>query len=563
MSSSNQVVPIDYISVPVKVWEDIPKAIGCSANVTVAVNKNLKLYASISVSDAMKSLATVGDLLKVANAAAHGFPCSISIIAILSNYQSLVNDTVHTCSTFVFNCIAAINQHELALRIAADFPQKAMALISKTAEKAKQMAEQSQKLVDFAKKLVDQSTNALVLATGDKNDAIESEREAIKKKGELEAQSAKLQSEIVDLKEQVAELKELAEMASKEAAEQRKLGMILQVVGSVTKPLVELAGPLVMAASGAGISYGANKILQKFGNGVDRVISSKNEDPKKKKNDRPTDDATAEFKNKKNKLEKQEDEKTKELESKKAELKMVETEPDSQEKKQKQEKLEKETNEIKDALKKLRESISNVVNEISNEYKARAAKSEDKEVEYMKLKSQYQDLQRKSNAELAQNVVQLKNLTVEKNYLEVLIKSLEITIKTMGKVRTIFENTRLFWLQVKTQCDALSDISNIQDLAEISELGDWFQIDFLNQIKQSGLNWLALAQINFVASNTITGVKKNFDDIMSNLPNKSEAEAIVKVCCDEIEKTLYNENKKIDEIKKESDQLSNKTKQTL
>ncbi|KAN0008724.1 hypothetical protein ACTFIU_009453 [Dictyostelium citrinum] len=271
------------------------------------------------------------------------------------------------------------------------------------------------------------------------------------------------------------------------AAEQRKLGMILQVIGAVTKPLVELAGPVVMAASDAGVSYGANKILQKIGNGV---IASKNEDSKEKKNERP----------------------------------------------------KKEINEIKDALKKLDESVSNVVNEISNEYKARAAKSEDKEVEYMKLKFECPDLQKKSNTDLAQNVVQLKNLTVEKNYLEVSIKSLEITIKTMA------------------QCDALSDISNIQDLAEIYKLGDWFQIDFLNQIKQSGLNWLSLAQINFVASNTITGVKKNFDDIMSNLPNKSEAEAIVKVCCDEIEKTLDNENKKIDEIKKESDQLSNKTK---
>ncbi|KAN0008754.1 hypothetical protein ACTFIU_009483 [Dictyostelium citrinum] len=560
MSSSTQVVPIDYISVPVKVWEDIPKAVGCSANVTVAVNNNLKLYASISVSDAMKSLATVGDLLKVANAAAHGFPCSVPIIAILSDYQSLVNDTVHTCSTFVFNCIAAINQHELALRIAADFPQKAMGLIGKTAEKAKEMAEQSQKLVDFAKKLVDKSTDALTIATGDQKDTMAAEREVIKKKGELEAQASKLQSEIADLKEQVAEFKELAEKAGREASEQRRIGMILQVVGAVTKPLVELAGPVIMAASGAGVADSAGKILSKIGD-IGVVPDGKKENPKEKPTEKPTDDATAEFKDKKKKLEKQEDEKTKELETKKAELKKVEAEPESPEKKEKKEKLEKEINEIKDTLKKLGESVSTVVNEISNEYKARAAKSEDKEAAYMKLKSEYQDLQRKSNAELAQNVVQLKNLAVEKNYLEVSIKSLEITIKTMGKVRTIFENTRLFWLQVKAQCDALSDVSNMKDLAEIAELSVKYQTDFTNQIKSSGLNWLALAQINFVASNTITGVKKNFDEVMSNLPGKAEAEAIVKACCDEIQQTLDNENKKIDEIKKESDKLAVKPKE--
>ncbi|KAN0030409.1 hypothetical protein ACTA71_010174 [Dictyostelium dimigraforme] len=509
----------------------------------------------------MKSLATVGDLLKVANAAAHGFPCSVPIIAILSDYQSLVNDTVNTCSTFVFNCIAAINQHELALRIAADFPQKAMGLIGKTAEKAKEMAEQSQKLVDFAKKLVDKSTDALVMATGDQKDTMAAEREVTKKKGELEAQAAKLQSEIADLKEQVAEFKELAEKAGKEAAEQRKIGMILQIVGAVTKPLVELAGPIIMAASGASVADGAGKILSKIGDGVSSGTDSKKDDSKDKKTEKPADDATSEYKDKKKKLEKQEDEKTKELEEKKVELKKVEAEPESPEKKEKKEKLEKEIGEIKDALKKLGESVSNVVNEISNEYKARAAKSEDKEAAYMKLKSEYQDLQRKSNSDLAQNVVQLKNLAVEKNYLEVSIKSLEITIKTMGKVRTIFENTRLFWLQVKAQCDALADVSNIKDLAEIAELSTKYQIDFTNQIKSSGLNWLALAQINFVASNTITGVKKNFDEVMSNLPGKAEAESIVKACCDEIEKTLENENKKIDEIKKESEKLAVKPKE--
>ncbi|KAN0025646.1 hypothetical protein ACTFIU_001742 [Dictyostelium citrinum] len=558
MSTSTEVVPIDYITVPVKVWEDIPKAVQCSPNVNVAVNNNLKLYASISVNDAMKSLATVGDLLKVANAAAHGFPCSVPIIQILSEYQSLINDTVNTCSTFVFNCIAAINQHALALRIAADFPQKSMGLIGKTAEKAKEMAEQSQKLVDFAKRLVDKSTEALTMATGDQKDTMAAEREVIKKQGELEAQAAKLQSEIADLKEQVAEFKELAEKAGKEAAEQRKIGMILQIVGAVTKPLAQLAGPIISAASGAGAASSAGKIL----GGLSGGGKTESEKEPEKETEKPSgDDATSQIKDKKKKLEKQEDEKTKELETKKAELKKVEAEPESPEKKEKKEKLEKEINEIKDALKELGESLSNVATEIANEYKERAAKSEDKEAAYMKLKSEYQDLQRKSNADLAQNVVQLKNLVVEKNYLEVSIKSLEITIKTMGRVRTIFENTRLFWLQVKAQCDSLSDVSNMKDLAEIAELSVKYQTDFTNQIKSSGLNWLALAQINFTASNSITSIKKNFDEVMSNLPGKAEAEAIVKACCDEIEQALTEENKKIDEIKKESDKLANKPKE--
>ncbi|KAK5575604.1 hypothetical protein RB653_006737 [Dictyostelium firmibasis] len=555
--SLKTIVPIDYITVDVKVWDDIPKAISCSANVTSAVNNNLKLYASISVSDAMQSLATVGELLKVANAASDGHQCSKPIIKILAEYQSLVSETVNTCSIFTLNSIAAINQHTLALRIAEKFPQKAMVFIAKTAEKAKEMAEKSQKLVELAKELVDQSTEALVIATDNKVDAMAAEKEVEKKQGELESQAAKLRTEIDDLKKQAEEFKELADKASKEASEQRKAAMVLQVVSSITTPLVQLAGPIISAASGAGMVDGASKILNVVGNAVG-TNDKKDESEKSTKKETPISDATSEFKDKKDKLEKQEETKTKELEEKKAELKKVEAQPESEEKKQKKEKLEKEINEINQTLEKLGKLLSDTINDIANQYKERAAKSEDKEAAYMKLKSQYQDLQRKSNSDLAQNVVQLKNLTVQKNSLEVSIKSLEITIKTMGKVRTIFENTRLFWLQVKGQCEALADVSNMKDLAEIADLDDEFKIDFTNQIKSSGLNWLALAQINFVASNTITGVKKNFDEVMSNLPGRSEAEAIVKSSCEEIQKILAEENKKIDQIQKESDKIAAK-----
>ncbi|EAL70458.1 hypothetical protein DDB_G0272877 [Dictyostelium discoideum AX4] len=555
---SKQILPIDYITVDVKLFEDIPKAVQSSPKVTVAVENNLKLYASISVSDAMQSLATVGELLKVANAAANGHSCSKPIIKILAEYQSLVNDTVSTCSLFVFNCIASLKQHELALRLAEKQPLKALSIMSKTAEKAKEMADKSQQLVNMSKILVDQSTEALEMATGDKNDEIVKENEVIKKQGELEAQAAKLRTEVEDLKRQADEFKQLADKASKEAAEQRKSAMLLQVVSAVTTPIVQLAGPIISSVSGAGVIDSTSKILGVVGNAIDgESTATKKQDETEKPTTTKTESvsASSEIKDRKIKLEKQEEEKSKELKEKKAELKKVESEPESDSKKEKKEKLEKSIKEIDQQLEKLGKLLSDTINEIANQYKERAAKSEDKEASYMKLKSQYQDLQRKSNADLAQNVVQLKNLSIQKNSLEVSIKSLEITIKTMGKVRTIFENTRLFWLQVKGQCEALSDVSNMKDLADAADIDDEFKVDFTNEIKSSGLNWLALAQINFTASNTIIGIKKNFDEVMNNLPGRSEAEAIVKASCDEIQKILTQENKKIDEIKSQTDKL--------
>ncbi|KAK5580186.1 hypothetical protein RB653_000199 [Dictyostelium firmibasis] len=402
MNSSIEVVPIDFISAPVRVIGDIPIAVGCNANVTVIVNNNLKLYESISLSDAIQSLATVGELLKVAHSASEGHIFGAPIFKIIIDHQSLVYETIITCFSFVNNCIGAIKNHEIALRIATRSPQKSMIYISKTAEKAnKEMAENSQKLVDFIKKLVEKSTDFLVLATGGQKDTVASEeREDIKKKGELEA---KLQSEISDLKE-------FAEKASKESTEERKIELVLKYFCAFTKPLT-------------------------------------------------------------------------------------------------------------------------------------------------------QDLQRKSNTDLAENVVQLKNLVVSGDYMTALIKCFEIIIKTMGKVRTIFENTRLFWALVKTQYDLLDDVINVTDLTGIASLNIKYQNDITNQIKSSGLIWLTLAQINFVDCEKITDVKKNFDEFMSNLPGRGEAEAMAKVCCDEILKNLGEENKKIDEVKNESDKIADELKE--
>ncbi|EGC32996.1 hypothetical protein DICPUDRAFT_98698 [Dictyostelium purpureum] len=525
--SSQKIVPINYVTIDIKNWDDIPKAVNCSPDVKKAVDSNNMVYTTINVSDAMIKLATVGELLKVANAASNGFPCSVPIISILADYQSLVNDTVNTTSKFVYFSMASLSQHSLALRIVQKYPQKALALLGKTSEKAKEMSDICQKLIDLAKNLVDKSIQALKIATGDQVGVMEKEKENQKLQDELNEKAAVLRSEIEDLKTQVSELKQLAEDAGKEAAEARKFGMILQMVDAVVHPLSLLTGPIVDASHG-----GSNKSK------MDKITGKE------------TPDASQKIKEEKKKYQTQVDEKKRELEKKEGELKKVEAEPESPEKKQKKEKLNNEINEIKNAIKSLGNSLAKVMDEISNEYKEKAAKSNEKEAEYRKLKNQYQDLQRKANADLTENVIKLKLLSDEKNYLEVSIKSLEITIKTMGKVKTIFENTRLFWLQVQNQCKNLIDISNIKDLSEFVDIDEEFQIDYSNQIKKSGLKWLALASINYNAANAITSVKKNFDQIMSNLPGKEEAIQIVNECTGKIQKALEDENKKIDNTKK-------------
>jgi hypothetical protein len=61
---------------------------------------------------------------------------------------------------------------------------------------------------------------------------------------------------------------------------------------------------------------------------------------------------------------------------------------------------------------------------------------------------------RENNANLARQLTELNQLTISGNDLEAAIKALEVAITSLGKIKTIFENTRLFWtgMEVRFHC---------------------------------------------------------------------------------------------------------------
>lgn len=129
-----------------------------------------------------------------------------------------------------------------------------------------------------------------------------------------------------------------------------------------------------------------------------------------------------------------------------------------------------------------------------------------------------EDLHQATNAELAASIEKLKHNTQNNNDLLAAIDSLQISINALGKIKTVFENTRMFWEGVGKHCRALSNIDVIQTFLEV---------DMANEAKEemhsSGLNWLSLGMINEQALQAITHVDRSVDRIMSNLPSKQEA----------------------------------------
>ncbi|KAF2077855.1 hypothetical protein CYY_000817 [Polysphondylium violaceum] len=167
-------------------------------------------------------------------------------------------------------------------------------------------------------------------------------------------------------------------------------------------------------------------------------------------------------------------------------------------------------------------------------------------MKYLQLYRQYQDLHRKSNADLATSIVKLKSLNDNGNYLQVSLISLDIVKKTMGKVKTTFENTALFWRQVAKHCSRLSSIENVEDTRDCFKKDPSFFNDFVDAIKASGLEWLSLAHINHIAATSILQAKDNVDSVMNDLPDKSEAQKIIQSCTKEIQQMVLEENVKLD-----------------
>ncbi|RNA10876.1 hypothetical protein BpHYR1_017416, partial [Brachionus plicatilis] len=145
-----------------------------------------------------------------------------------------------------------------------------------------------------------------------------------------------------------------------------------------------------------------------------------------------------------------------------------------------------------------------------------------KEKEVSAFKRDLEEAERVSNAEITKIVAILRELTIQDQGLKASIKSLELAIKSLGKIKTTFELTRQFWIGVLNHCKQLSDFGTIKSYAK-AELKD----EVIDELRLSGLQWLSLGKLNYIAKEAIEKVSKQADHLLNNLPTKSEALRLV------------------------------------
>ena len=499
--------------------EDIALAVEADSSVQkLVLDIESRFAGTVNVAKAMTELSQVGSLLQLAYSSSKGFPCSVKIVAILSKYQTLIKDSSQTCNTFVDACLTALKLHKLALGLAEkDKTSRSIQQIIKTGNLAKEMAKVSGDLVTMAKNLCDMSEQGLIAATQDETVTVEKKQQVEKMVKEFEASQKNLDTKLEQLHEDIAERTKAVEKAQAEATDARNKAFALSMVSAFIQPLAQVATSVIPATA-------VQKVISQMASlGVSmkpEQVSQINDITEKAFVERA------------------------ELSGKEKQLLNLKQKISSEENAAEAKKLEEEANKVSneiDVKHQIIKSLEDACKKVENSLKDQAKISDDKESAIQTKVDELKKEKREANAQLQESIVRLKNANIDKNDLIAAINSLEVAVKTLGRIKYVFENVRQFWTGVEKHCNKLASV-------DAETLEDYLLVDkdeFVQEIKESGLNWLALGRINYIASNSIKTVEGTVDNIMCNLPTKKEAADIVKKLSDTMLAELEIENKSL------------------
>jgi len=211
------------------------------------VKDKMQVYYSIDPSLAMKKLAEVGSLLRLAYAGSKGFPSSTAIVKVMSGYQNLVKDSLITSASFVEIVLKALKYHKIAAIFAGkDKIEKSLAYLKKCGLMAQRMADESQKLIDTSDALTNLALDALVAAN---KDFVGSKQEQARIQDvidQMKADKAHQDRLKHDLGARIAEAKKNEESNAAMAGEKETWGVVLDVF----TPLLQIGVSAGIAALG-------------------------------------------------------------------------------------------------------------------------------------------------------------------------------------------------------------------------------------------------------------------------------------------------------------------------
>ncbi len=455
----------------------------------------------ISVAETMANLSQVGYLLKTAYAGTKGHKgCSDAVLKIMNPYQSLLKNSRVITGEFVDATLKALQMHKMAI----EWTEKgktstALGFLQKCAGLAKTMADVSGKLVEESSTLCKMSAEALIQVTISENISQEQRKSIQQSMSNFKTKQAKLEQATKDLIRDVKEEQEKEKEAAKEVRRAQNLSTFVTIAGAVALPLLAAASPVTALTA--------------------TTVWAMKKKKDANTNNNPDENAQNLLKNisdEGGKLQKDLVKAKGDLAAKEEELKQKTDPQESAAHKIEIARLKSNIDTIENSLKERRIDLQKV----QETFKQREETAIQKEGKIAERRAVLQKDLRESNADLAESVAKLRSLKEDDDTLNTAIISLEMTIKLLGRVKTVFENTRLFWMDVEKQCKNLSDVSLLEMIADEKEA-------FIEGTKDSGLRWLVLARDCKKARDAIQVVDKKFDGTMEDLPTSEEAKQLI------------------------------------
>ncbi|MEH2064045.1 MAG: hypothetical protein V7K50_17555 [Nostoc sp.] len=534
-------------------------AIDTDGELKIMLQKQEMGFVSVNVNETMTSLIQVSDLLRLAFAGSKGLPCSTPILGMQSDYQDLVKMSMVTTGAFLRAALSAVDFHANAVMMfeeamkpeneasQQDLIDGAMEMLQQCSTVAKDMAAQCDRLIKKCDDLIKQSKESLLAANNDSNTTAAEKKEIEKKIAEMEA----LQAELKAKKDEYVSAMEKYDKDQEKLDEKAGKAMWVDMAATVVSGLIQASASV---ASGVVAVYGGPQaqIAKTAGTLAKSSAGSSSEEAA------PVSEASASSDEKaqsilvqserkaKNKAaieenKKQLGEAEKKLEKEKAKVKALESSRDSVEKldiaKKRAELLEEQINGLKeesknlaDARKKIEEAgkaLSDSLGKVSDKaakqaesLSARAEAAGEKAYEFRKLKAQVA-------GELEKVVITLAATQVSKNTVEKTLASLEVVLAVLGRIKTAFSNTKVFWEGVQAHCESLSGGASAAEKFKKTIKVPAMRERLMLTVKGTALSWMALSYINYRAYNAMKLAGAEVDKAMSNIPGADECDAIV------------------------------------
>jgi len=189
-----------------------------------------------------------------------------------------------------------------------------------------------------------------------------------------------------------------------------------------------------------------------------------------------------------------------------------------------------------------------------DKYEKQIVIARNRQLEVLKIKQKIQETNAQLYGELASSLEGQNLASKQTTELERAKQSLQIAIKTLTLVKTIFLNALQFWIKVTDNANKLGSQGDTNLVLE--ELGVDDVEEFTELLVESGFSWFALGKVCNDAAVSMRAVKADVTRVFIDLPNYEQARKLIATCDPIIQETSQLINQMLTNKRKDQKEIT-------